>query len=852
MEKTKINGLSEKQAKALLKKYGPNEITKKEKSAWERLLVKFWSPIPWMIETAAVLSAIAGRWEEFFIIVFLLLVNVFVDYFQESKAVNALKVLKRKLAGKALVLRDNHYKNIDARYLVPGDIIKIKIGDIVPADVELVDGKFLEIDQSVLTGESLPVNKKAGDIVYANSIVKMGEMIARVTKTGMNTFFGKSATLVAKALREKKSHFQKAIINIGNFLIVFTAILAVLILAVSVFRHDNLLEVLRFLLVLAVASIPVALPAVLSVTMAVGAMAIVRRRAIVSNLPAIEELAGISILCSDKTGTLTQNKMTVNEPLVYGDFSLKELFTYAVLASQKENNDPIEEPIFSYWQKNFSDSKLKEYKCKDFIPFDPIRKRTEARFIFNKEDLTIIKGAPQVVVSLCVQDDASKKILADVEKMADKGFRTLAVAIKKNRQEFFTCVGLIPLFDPPRADSAAVIKEVRQMGIDIKMVTGDNHAIAVQIANLLNIGDNILDTSELKGGDHTKDLSVLSEVIAKGLYKKLKIKAPKKQVEEFGKKISAEVSKHLGDNKITDEYIKKHESDIIDLIDEANGFSQVLPEDKYFIIDKLQKASRIVAMTGDGVNDAPALQKADVGIAVSGATDAARAAADLILLSPGLSVIVHAITIARKTFERMKGYAIFRIAETTRIILFMALSIILFNFYPISAIMVVMLALLNDIPIMMIAYDNAPTSSRPVDWNMKEVLFVAAVLGFTGVFSSFLFFYWLRAHNVGLALIQALLFVKLDVAGHSTIYLTRTGRRHFWQKPYPSWKFFIPAFGSRIIGTLIALFGIFMVKVNWLYIVYVWIYALIWWFINDYAKVFTYKMIDRFKLSANK
>ncbi len=849
-QNNKINGLSTLQAQKRLEKYGYNEIPEKSESAIKRLFKKLWAPIPWMIEAAAILSAIAHRWEDFGIIIVLLLVNIVVDYAQESKALNALEVLKEKLAKKALVLRDGKFKQINARYLVPGDIIKLKIGDVVPADAKLVEGQYLEIDQSALTGESMPVNKKIGDEIYSNSIVKMGEMLAEVKQTGLKTFFGKSASLVQQAMQEEKSHFQKAVIRIGNFLIIFTAIMAVLILIIAIFRHDNFLEVLRFILVLTVASIPVALPAVLSVTMAVGAIAIAKKKAIVSDLPAIEELAGINILCSDKTGTLTQNKMDISQPISYGKFSEKDLFTYAALASRKENQDPIEKPIFEYLEKKYPHNKLNLYKQQKFIPFDPVRKKTEAIIIKNNEKIIVTKGAPQVIATLCKNNKIEQQISKDVKQFAKHGYRTLAVAIKKNDNKF-ECLGLIPLFDPPRKDSAKVIKEVKNMGIDVKMLTGDNHAIAEQIARLLKIGTKILDVDELKNGYSVQELSTLSEIIAKGLYKKVKNQANEKDVLKFGKQISQEVAEKLDKTNLPAGFIKKHESEIIKLIEEANGFSQVLPEDKYFIIDKLQKGGHIVAMTGDGVNDAPALKKADVGIAVSGATDAARAAADLILLSPGLSVINHAIQIARKTFERMKSYSIFRIAETMRVILFMTISIIAFNFYPITAVMIVALALLNDIPVMMIAYDNARIDNEPVRWNMKEVLIVATVLGFAGVLSSFLIFYWLYSHHYPLALIQTLLFIKLDVAGHSTLYLTRTGKHHFWHKPLPSLKFFLPAFGSRAIGTLIAVYGIFMLPIGWKYAAYMWLYAIAWWFFNDFIKVLTYKFLDKNKRIAN-
>jgi len=843
----RIKGLSSSQVIGLQEKFGYNELPLKKESALRRLFKKAWSPIPWMIEIAAILSLVLGRWEDFFIISTLLFVNIFIDYKQESQAMSALEVLREKLAKKTIVFRDDKFSEIDARFLVPGDIIKLKIGDVVPADAKLVQGEYLQVDQSSLTGESLPVDKVLGDKVYSNSIIKIGEMLAEVTSIGNKTYFGKNASLVKKAQDEEQSHFQKAVVHIGDFLIIFSAVLAVLIIIIAVFRGDNIIEVLQFVLILAVASIPVALPAVLSVTMAVGAVSISRYKAIVSNLSAIEELASIDVLCIDKTGTLTQNKMSVGEAITYSKFSKNDLFSYAVLSSQKENKDPIEEPIFEYLKKNYPDSKVEDFRVDSFVPFDPIRKRTEVCAFRKKKEIIITKGAPQVVIGMCEEGEIKEQAIKDVNTFAQKGYRTLAIAIKNKKSDDFSCVGLIPLFDPPRTDSAEVIENVRKSGIDIKMLTGDNHAIATQIAALLNIGLNILDTSALRESESSENFSDLSNIIAGGLYKKLKKNISEKDVKNFGEQISEEVKEKIDCKKMPDGFVKSHEEEIIKFIENANGFSQVLPADKYYIIESLQKGDHVVAMTGDGVNDAPALSKADVGIAVSGATDAARAAADLVLLSPGLSVINHAIRIASQTFERMKGYAIFRIAETMRIILFMAVSIIVFNFYPITATMIIMLALLNDIPVMMIAYDNASKNDKPVRWNMQEVLIVASTLGLAGVASSFLIFYWLQTNNYPLAFIQAMLFIKLDVAGHSTLYLTRAGRNHFWHKPYPSLKFFIPTFASRIIGTLIAVYGVFMEPIGWKFAAYMWLYATAWWFFNDTLKVYVYKILDKNK-----
>ncbi len=838
-----VKGLSDDEAQKRIQQYGFNEIPENEESIAGRIFKRLWGPIPWMIEVAAILSAVARKWEDFVIITILLFVNVAVDFAQESKALTVLKVLKERLAKKALVKRDGIYKSVDAKFVVPGDIIKLKIGDIVPADAVAASGSYVQVDQAALTGESLPVNKTEGENIYGNSIIKMGEMDAMVTATAMDTFFGKSAALVIKADKTQKSHFQKAVLKIGNGLIILTIFLSVLLIIVSLFRHDPTLEVLRFILVLVVASIPVALPAVLSVTMAIGAMNLARRQAIVSRLPAIEELAGVDVLCSDKTGTLTQNKMSIADPALYNHFTSEDLFLYAALSSRKENNDPIEVPIFEKLKENKSEDKIAAYTPEKFIPFDPVRKRTEAEVQYENQNWTIVKGAPQVIVHLCEKETSKIKIADDVHQFAVKGYRTLGVAVKKDKDPVFSFVGLIPLYDPPRADSKDMIAEAKELGLKVKMITGDNQAIAREIASMLNIGGNIMDTSELRSDGTIKEMSILAEIIGSTLLKKLSPNASKTDIDQLKDELLEKVSSQMNAVNLPYGHIRKHESEIIEVIENADGFSQVLPEDKYYIIDKLQKANHIVAMTGDGVNDAPALKKADAGIAVSGATDAARAAADVVLVAPGLSVIINAIQEARLVFERMRSYATFRIAETIRVILFMTLSILVFNFYPVTAVMIILLALLNDIPIMMIAYDNAETSKAPVRWNMQEVMAISSVLGIAGLVASFVLFFLVEKMGFSQPVIQTIIFLKLSVAGHSTLYTTRAGEKHFWKKPYPSPKLFIPTFSTQIIATFVAVYGLFMPHIGWKYAGLIWLYAFLWFLVNDFIKVRAFKWL---------
>ncbi len=835
------DGLNNIEVERRLKKYGYNAIDEKEETLTHRVFRRFWGPIPWMIEVAAILSAIVQKWEDFSIIMVMLLVNAGLDFMQEHRALNALKALKAKMNQQVTVLREAAFKRISARELVPGDIIKLRIGDIVPADVQLLSGDFLLIDQAALTGESLPVSRNVNEVAYANTIVKQGEMLAVVVNTGSHTRFSSVVSLVAKAQLEERSHFQKMVIQIGNFLILITVSLVLLIIMVSLFRHENFLEIARFALVLTIAAIPVALPAVLSVTMAVGAMNLARRQAIVSKLTAIEELAGVDIFCSDKTGTLTENRMQVAEPVVLGEHTISELFELAALASKIENNDPIELPIFHYIEEQLPEIDLKRARQIHFTPFDPVAKHTAAEIEKDGLHFTVVKGAAQVLIRMAELPDEETSIITQlVEQLASKGYRTLAVG-KKTTENKLDIIGLIPLYDPPRSDSQQVIADMRDYGVRVKMVTGDHMAIAKEVGRLLGLEGEAIRSHKLTGSG-SQELLALSAAMANAIYQRLNPDVPHVQAKKFADEVMENV-KQLYDTRLLDrEFIHTHESAIIDMIENVDLFAEVVPEDKYLIVETLQKGGHIVAMTGDGINDAPALKKADCGFAVSNATDAARAAADIILTAPGLSVINDAIKQARITFERMKSYSIYRIAETIRVILLMTLAIVVFNFYPVTALMIIVLALLNDIPILAIASDNTRVDPNPVRWNMTEILTVSSVLGIAGVISSFLLFYIMIQLKLPIDIIQSLFFIKLVVAGHGTIFNTRT-EGWFWQKPFPSWLLFNATFFTAILGTLIAVYGILITAIGWEYAMWMWLYALTWFVFNDMVKVSTYRLL---------
>ncbi len=771
-------GLTGAEAAARLTRYGYNELPQETRSALLLFLSYFRGPIPYMIMAAAVVSAVLGHYPTLVIILVLLLMNAVVGFREEHQAGNVIAALREKLAVQATVRRDGQWKTVPARELVPGDVVRLRIGAVIPADAKLLDGDAIQVDQSALTGESLPVEHAAGDAVYSGTVVKRGEIDALVYATGADSYYGKTAHLVQSA--NTVSHLQQAIMKIADYLLVIAIVLALLIVGVAFERHDPVLEVLQLVLVLIVAAVPVAMPAVMSVTMALGAGKLAAKQAIVTRLSSVEEVAGIDVLCSDKTGTLTQGTLTPGEPFAAPGVTAQEVILCASLASRAEDQDPIDLAVLSGLTDK---AQLGQYHVQHFTPFDPVHKRTEAAVAGAQGPaFKVTKGAPQVITALDPAIGAvADKVDRAVADFAARGFRSLGVA-RTGADGQWHFLGVIPLYDPLREDSKATIEAAEQLGLKVKMVTGDQLAIAKEIAHQLGLGSNIVN------------------------------------------------AKVFGDTR-------EHESgQLADAIEQSDGFAQVFPEHKYHIVDVLQQRGHIVGMTGDGVNDAPALKKADAGIAVSGATDAARSAASIALLSPGLSVIVDAIREARRIFERMLSYAVYRIAETVALLGFLTITIVAFHVYPVSAIMIVFLAILNDGSILSIAYDNTRSASEPLRWQMRAVMGMSGSLGLFAVIRSLgMYEIAVGPLALGAGAVQTMIYLNLSVGGIFTLYSART-RGPFWSVA-PGSKLLLVTLAAQLIATVISVYGLLVTPIGWAHAGLVWGYCAVLFLLQDRVKL---------------
>ncbi|RYR13920.1 hypothetical protein Ahy_B04g070663 isoform K [Arachis hypogaea] len=773
-----------------------------------------WNPLSWVMEAAAIMAiALANGdgkppdWQDFVGIVCLLVINSTISFIEENNAGNAAAALMAGLAPKTKVLRDGKWTEEEAAILVPGDVISIKLGDIVPADARLLEGDPLKIDQSALTGESLPVTKNPGDEVFSGSTCKQGEIEAVVIATGVHTFFGKAAHLVDST--NQVGHFQKVLTAIGNFCICSIAVgmLAEIIVMYPI-QHRKYRDGIDNLLVLLIGGIPIAMPTVLSVTMAIGSHRLSQQGAITKRMTAIEEMAGMDVLCSDKTGTLTLNKLSVDKNLI-------EVFTkgvdkdhvilLAARASRTENQDAIDAAIVGM----LADPKEARAGIREvhFLPFNPVDKRTALTYIDADGNWhRASKGAPEQIMNLCnLRDDAKKKVHAIIDKFAERGLRSLAVSRQEVPEKSkdspgapWQFVGLLSLFDPPRHDSAETIRRALNLGVNVKMITGDQLAIAKETGRRLGMGTNMYPSASLLGQDKDASIAALP-------------------VEE--------------------------------LIEKADGFAGVFPEHKYEIVKKLQERKHICGMTGDGVNDAPALKKADIGIAVADATDAARSASDIVLTEPGLSVIISAVLTSRAIFQRMKNYTIYAVSITIRIVFgFMFIALIWkFDFSPF---MVLIIAILNDGTIMTISKDRVKPSPLPDSWKLKEIFATGIVLGGYLALMTVIFFWAMKEttffpDKFGVRPLDkspdemtAALYLQVSIVSQALIFVTRSRSWSYVERPG---LLLVSAFIiAQLIATIIAVYanwGFAKIKgIGWGWAGVIWLYSLVFYVPLDLMK----------------
>ncbi|PPS17740.1 hypothetical protein GOBAR_AA02839 [Gossypium barbadense] len=802
------------------------EDIKNETIDLESKVLKFlgfmWNPLSWVMEIAAIMAiALANGggkppdWQDFIGIVALLLINSTISFIEENNAGNAAAALMAGLAPKTKVLRDGKWSEQEASILVPGDIISIKLGDIVPADARLLEGDPLKIDQSALTGESLPVNKNAGDEVFSGSTVKQGELEAIVIATGVHTFFGKAAHLVDST--NNVGHFQQVLTAIGNFCICSIGVgMLIEIVVMYPIQQRRYRDGIDNLLVLLIGGIPIAMPTVLSVTMAIGSHRLSQQGAITKRMTAIEEMAGMDVLCSDKTGTLTLNKLTVDKSLVEvftNDVDKDMVILLAARASRVENQDAIDACIVGM----LGDPKEARAGITEvhFFPFNPVDKRTAMTYIEADGSWhRVSKGAPEQIIDLCnLRDDVKRRTHDIIANFADRGLRSLAVARQtvkeKNKDaqgEAWEFVGILPLFDPPRHDSAETIRRALNLGVNVKMITGDQLAIGKETGRRLGMGTNMYPSSALLGQNKGDTIDTIG---------------------------------------------------VDELIEKADGFAGVFPEHKYEIVKRLQQRNHICGMTGDGVNDAPALKKADIGIAVDDATDAARGASDIVLTEPGLSVIVSAVLTSRAIFQRMKNYTIYAVSITIRIVLgFMLIALIWkFDFSPF---MVLIIAILNDGTIMTISKDRVKPSPMPDSWKLKEIFATGIVLGTYLACMTVVFFWAANDSNFfqdkfGVRSIRhnqdeltAAIYLQVSIVSQALIFVTRSRSWSFIERP--GLLLVVAFILAQLIATLLAVYanwGFARIKgIGWGWAGVIWLYSLVF-----YVPLDVLKFLIRYSLS---
>jgi len=780
LKSDQITGLKEIEVKDRLKQYGYNEVLETKPNKLLLFLSKFWGLTAWMLELIIILSWFLHKNLDAYIVAGLLVFNAIIGFIQEQNAANAIEALKKKLQVKARVLRDAIWKTIDARELVPGDIIRIRIGDFVPADVKIFKGET-GIDQAALTGESNEVEKAPNEIVYSGSIITRGEASGIVILTGINTYFGKTVQLVQIA--RPKLHIENIISQVVKWLLVIVTVLLLIAFAVSLLQGINLLEILPLMLVLLLGAIPVALPAMFTVSMALGSLELVKSGVLVTRLNAIDDAGRMDILCVDKTGTITINKMVIAKVVPFKGFNEDDVFLYGSLASQEANHDSIDIAfINAAREKNL---RYSNFVQESFIPFDPKTRRTEAVVKKNHEEFKMMKGSFTVLAEICGLDGKEKaEAETKINEFAKNGYRTLAVA-KAKIKERPEIVGLAALHDPPRPDSKKLIEEIRKLGVEVKMLTGDALPIAQEIVRAVAIGGKVIKTPEWKELNESNSVKAL------------------------------------------------------ELAEGSSGFAEIYPEDKYLIVKDFQAKGHVMGMTGDGVNDAPALKQAEVGIAVSSATDVAKGAASIVLTDEGLIDIIAPIKIGRMMFQRINAWILNKISRTVLKTCFVVFAFLILGKFVISATAMLIMIFMTDFVKISLSTDNVRWSEKPSIWDIKGLVRVAIVLGLIMVIEAFgLLSFGLHYFNLAQtkgALETFSFEILLFFAIFSILAVREKG--HFWNSA-PSKTLFAIILVDMCFGIVLSTFGLLGLKaiplnITLMVIGYAFIFSLV---INDFVK----------------
>jgi H+-transporting ATPase len=758
-------GLTSEEAARRLAANGPNAIPEAKSNRLKMLAVKFWAPVPWLLELAVILELVLRDYLQALVFAVLLIFNAVLAFTQEGRAQDAVHLLRQRLTVTARVQRDLTWTQTAADQLVVGDLVHVRQGDIVPADLRLVEGE-VELDQSALTGESRAVSAVVGAPGYSGSVVVRGEASGEVVATGTATFFGRTAELVSSA--HAPGNMQRLIFGIVRALIAMALLIVAMVIIDGFVRQLSLHEMLPFVLILVIASVPVALPATFTLATALGSKEMSARRVLVTRLAAIEEAASMEVLCTDKTGTLTENRLTVESLRPVAPFDEKALLLAAVAASDAATQDPLDLAILAAAQDR-SLGTLGEVLS--FTPFEPATKRSEATVRGPAGPLRVVKGAPQVVGQLAGYDQ--EQLRQAVAALAATGARVLGVAQGSLDGEL-EMVGLVALADPPREDAGRLVDHLHELGVRVVMVTGDSLATAAAIAGRVGIGDRV----------------ALAEVLRRS-------------------------SPALGGAFGADRASGPHGRDLRpwERPGWADVYAEVLPEDKMRLIDELQRQAVVVGMTGDGVNDAPALKKAEVGIAVASATDVAKAAASLVLTDPGLEDMVAGVEVSRRIHQRMLTYTLNKIIKTLQVVIFLGFGLVFLGQFVTTPTLVVLLLLANDFVTMSLATDRVRSPRYPQRWTVGPLVVAASGLAVPLVVFSF-GLWWLGTGelHLGLPAMQTLIFIWLVLSGQATVYLVRD-RQHFWHSRPSRWLA-ISSAADLVVVLLLAWRGWLMTAIN--------------------------------------